>query len=142
MSIYFIQCGKNGPIKIGYTNKDVKERMAQLQTACPYELKLLWITDGGPEEEQTLHHNLKHENIRGEWFRPGNDVLRSIDDSENLFPIKLNHDKEMEIWESYNNRLFMTTPLGELTFDINTDEIHINPYLETVKIKINEWWNK
>ena len=68
--IYFIQCGENGPIKIGYTDNGVETRMAQLQTGCPYELRLLWVYTGNDLTESQLHKEFAHERIRGEWFRP------------------------------------------------------------------------
>ncbi len=40
--IYFIQAGKNGPIKIG-KSENPKERLSQLQTANYQKLILLWI---------------------------------------------------------------------------------------------------
>lgn len=78
MSIYFIQAGKNGPIKIGYTNNGVNERLNQLQTACPYELKLLWVYEGETYTESEVQESLRHEHIRGEWFHPGKDVFEKI----------------------------------------------------------------
>ena len=46
MSIYFIQAGENGPIKIGKTNGDAKDRLANLQIGNHEELKLLWVYHG------------------------------------------------------------------------------------------------
>jgi len=119
MSIYFIQCGTNGPIKIGYTNKDVKERTAQLQTACPYELKLLWVTDGGTEEEQSIHENLKHENIRGEWFRPAEDVFFTIRDSSNEYVCG-----ENIVYDGYE-RLQIETPKNYYVIDKDTGNVEV-----------------
>jgi len=78
--IYFIQAGKNGPIKIGQTNNGIEERIAQLQTGCPYELRLLWCYNGDGYTEQVVHDLFKHERIRGEWFRPSPSILEFIRD--------------------------------------------------------------
>ena len=77
--IYFIQAGKNGPIKIGQSD-DPKERLNQLQTANPYELKILWLFDydGGDWDEQAIHKEFRHELIRGEWFRPSRKLFKFI----------------------------------------------------------------
>lgn len=75
--IYFVQCGKNGPIKIGCA-ANVEDRVAQIQTSCPYELKLLWKIDGGMNKEAEIHERWKHEKIRGEWFRPSRSLLNFI----------------------------------------------------------------
>ena len=72
--IYFIQCGENGPIKIGQTG-DVEKRISQLQTGCPYELKLLWTYHGNSWKEEEVHEALEAENIRGEWFHPSSNVF-------------------------------------------------------------------
>jgi len=125
MSIYFIQCGTNGPIKIGYTNKDVKERLSQLQTACPYELKLLWVTDGDQEDEQKMHESLKHENIRGEWFRPGKDVLAAVRDSDNEYIVEMNNYENIDIYENYGGTVYLASSLGDILFDLKNKEIKV-----------------
>ena len=76
--IYFVQCGKNGPIKIGCTG-NVEERIAQMQTCCPYELRLLWQIQGDKNDEAEIHERWKHERIRGEWFRPSRKLLVFIE---------------------------------------------------------------
>jgi len=100
--IYFIQCGTNGPIKIGYTDNDVQSRLNQLQTACPYELKLLWYCQGNQSYESEIHECLSHERIRGEWFRPGKSVLDFIDDdATNNWEIKTTDEADgLSITES------------------------------------------
>ena len=142
MSIYFIQCGTNGPIKIGYTNKDVKERVAQLQTACPYELKLLWVTDGDQESEQFIHERLKHENIRGEWFRPGKDIIEEIESSDNEYTVNLHNFGEISILESVDGEICFYTPLGEIILDLKKNTFKINPVKEKPEVLINKWWTR
>lgn len=69
--VYFIQCGDGGPIKIGIA-KAVNERLADLQVANPYELRLLGYvpTDDAEALEGRLHGQFYQLRIRGEWFRP------------------------------------------------------------------------
>ena len=74
ISIYFIRCGKKGPIKIGYA-KDVEKRMADLQIGNPYQLFLIAAVPvksmaHGKQVEKWLHQRFKTQHIRGEWFRP------------------------------------------------------------------------
>ena len=67
--IYFVQRGQAGPIKIGYTSKDdVRDRIANLQTASPEPLNLLGCIDGGREKEQALHRLFSAHRLHGEWF--------------------------------------------------------------------------
>lgn len=88
--IYFIQAGKSGPIKIGHTDNSVRERMAQLQTGCPYELNLLWQFIGDLNKEAEIHREFEHENIRGEWFRPSLELLDYIEyDAVNEWVVEL-----------------------------------------------------
>ncbi len=98
--IYFIQCGKNGPIKIGYTG-NVEGRLASMQTSCPYELKLLWSIKGDTDDEQDLHEEWKHERIRGEWFHPSKKLLEYINKwASNDWEIKLSDDQTIDITET------------------------------------------
>jgi hypothetical protein len=76
--IYFIQAGENGPIKIGYTEKPIKERLSQLQMANHLELKLLWHIKGSLEKEKIIHNHFKEERLRGEWFNPAKKILTFI----------------------------------------------------------------
>ena len=133
MSIYFIQCGKNGPIKIGYTDKDPKERLSQLQTACPYELKLLWVYKDDDYSEKQIHEELKHEHIRGEWFRPGNDVLAFIrDEMVNRYTLDLIMLKnELSIIESFGDRIEIG--FGPTVLFVSEDDIYIST---TKEVKI------
>jgi hypothetical protein len=64
--IYFIQC--KGFIKIGYTSRDISQRFSQIQSHCPYELKIIFIYEGDLYTEELLHRRFNHLNVRGEWF--------------------------------------------------------------------------
>lgn len=81
--IYFIQCGENGPVKIGQTSNGVEERLNQLQTGCPYKLKLLWVYHEDVYSEPEIHEIFKHERISGEWFHPSRNMMIFI--HEELF---------------------------------------------------------
>lgn len=119
MAIYFIQAGTNGPIKIGQTSNGIKERMAQLQTGCPYELKLIWLYTGDDFTEQDLHKEFAHERVRGEWFRPTKDLFSFIRcNLENRFKIELPNGEPVDIIE-YTTHTSIEAP--GFIFDVEKD---------------------
>jgi hypothetical protein len=67
MSVYFIQAGEGGPVKIG-TAISARVRMDSLQVGHYEELFLLRTLDGGRPLEQWLHGKFIERRIRGEWF--------------------------------------------------------------------------
>lgn len=76
--VYFIQIQPPvGPIKIGIT-ANIKKRLFQLQTACPYDLKVLSTIPGWKDTELIIHEKFKNYRIRGEWFHPHQDILERI----------------------------------------------------------------
>jgi hypothetical protein len=75
--IYFIQAA-SGPIKIGTTKKRAQRRLEELQIANHETLTLLATIPGDQQTEVKLHEQFKHLLIRGEWFRPGEDLLSYI----------------------------------------------------------------
>jgi len=97
--IYFIQEGTEGPIKIGYTSKSVRTRMATLQTASAQKLRLLATAEGTQKDESMLHARFSACHIKGEWFKPSVDLMNYI------FPVpKIDHNKNdgTEIRQSYD----------------------------------------
>lgn len=78
--IYFIQIGRHGPIKIGYTAKRrVSHRKGNLQTANPCRLRVRLCMGGDENREAVLHRFFAYAHIRGEWFRPAPQLLDYID---------------------------------------------------------------
>ncbi len=76
-SVYFIQSGVDGPIKIG-VSADPVARMAQMQTGMPHTLRLLAFYPGTRDDEQNLHKRLATFRIRGEWFHPSEEVFAAV----------------------------------------------------------------
>lgn len=74
MSVYFIQQGQDGPVKVG-TAKDLGRRMAGLQGANPFPLRLIGVLPGGRMEERAIHEKLSAWRIHGEWFQAAPEVL-------------------------------------------------------------------
>lgn len=65
MSVYFIQCGERGPIKIGQTI-NIRARLGYLQSALHEPLIVRGILDDVTEYE--MHRKFERLHIRGEWF--------------------------------------------------------------------------
>ena len=76
-SVYFIQCGLEGPIKIGWST-NVSERLATAQTYHHEELVLRATAPGGADVEARLHAVFQAAHIRGEWFRPVPELLELV----------------------------------------------------------------
>src|SRR4051812_12804539 len=73
--VYFIQQGWSGPVKIGVA-RSPQRRMAELQTASPYVLRLLGVVPhGGTPLEGELHQRHAVDRLYGEWFQPTAAVL-------------------------------------------------------------------
>jgi hypothetical protein len=87
--IYFIQCGNDGPIKIGYTDRETNIRMAAMQVCCPYELKIIGLMEGSYSEEQELHKIFKYHRIRGEWFSNTREIINYLNGEHKLTFTKL-----------------------------------------------------
>lgn len=78
MSVYFVQVGKDGPIKIGTTHGDPRGRLGALQTSHHETLVLLGSISGGVNVEGVWQHRFKALRLRGEWFRAAPELLAAI----------------------------------------------------------------
>ncbi len=69
--LYIIQSRTTGAVKIGRSD-DPERRLRQLQTGCPYALKLILVLGGGGIIEAHVHHCMRRHRTRhthgGEWF--------------------------------------------------------------------------
>lgn len=79
MTIYFIQAGETGPIKIGYTSGTAAGRMIALQTCSPFKLRCLGEVYGGPSLEGQVHAHLAEFRTCGEWFAPEDAVHETLE---------------------------------------------------------------
>ncbi len=77
MAVYFIQCGQDGPIKIG-TAISPDMRLIALQGGHWQQLTLLAWHEGGRDAELALHARFQHLLIRGEWFAPTRELMDHI----------------------------------------------------------------
>lgn len=76
--VYFVEMGKDGPIKIGFCGGAFIGRARALQTFSPYDLYLLGHLPGGPDLEAELHREFSRDRLRGEWFKPSASVRRLV----------------------------------------------------------------
>lgn len=77
--VYFIQCGDQGPIKIGFSKHESAEnRLTVAQVYNPFLLTLLCVMPGGRRKEQQFHIQFHEFNILGEWFSPNKELLNII----------------------------------------------------------------
>ena len=69
--IYFLLAGDR--VKIGVAKYPVN-RVATIQTSCPYRLEVLLILPGSYQEEHDLHHKFRNYRCTGEWFEFGQGI--------------------------------------------------------------------
>lgn len=65
---YLYAIGSDNYIKIG-TTKNIKRRLAEIQTYVPFKVELMTIVHGSLYMEGQLHILLKPFQLHGEWFR-------------------------------------------------------------------------
>jgi len=65
--VYAVRAEGTSNVKIG-VSKNVKARVAALQTASPHPLVLIGCFPGEESDERRLHRLLNHRHLRGEWF--------------------------------------------------------------------------
>ena len=87
--------------KIGYTSKNVQNRINELQTGCPYKILLVETYESkyARKIETTLHNIYSHINTHGEWFE------LNIEDVCNF---KMLCDKYHNIQQLLNNNLYIS----------------------------------
>lgn len=77
--VYFIQAGDSGPIKIGIA-MNLLSRIKHLQSQSPLKLNLLATIEGGLPKEREIHKRFSAHRLHGEWFSPGEELLKFISD--------------------------------------------------------------
>lgn len=66
--VYLIVDETNTYCKIGNAN-NVQKRLSQLQTGCPFRLRVESFCDGGARLEREMHRDLQEFRLSGEWFK-------------------------------------------------------------------------
>lgn len=83
--IYAVQEEDDGPIKIGFS-VDADIRLLSLQCGNPRLLNELGRLGGERRDETKIHSRLASHRIRGEWFRPHQEVLDLVAGWRNRTP--------------------------------------------------------
>lgn len=76
--VYFVEC--RGQIKIGFTTRDVRERIKEFETGNPDECKLLGaiaVPEG--RDDRYFHQQFAMFRRRGEWFDKVPALMAAID---------------------------------------------------------------
>jgi hypothetical protein len=79
------------PIKIGRTTntETLVRRVKTIAEHLPYPLELMGIITGArADAESRLHEKFRHLRFRGEWFYPGVDLIRYIEEYAEPFETK------------------------------------------------------
>lgn len=68
--VYFIGIGSEyvTHVKIGFTRGNPYARMRDLQTGCPFQMRMLGFVLGNMAQEAELHDVFKEHRCVGEWF--------------------------------------------------------------------------
>lgn len=78
-TIYFVQEGHDGPIKIGATKQSLYHRIAHMQCGNYRRLQVLGvIVDQKRKAEIDWHRRFANVRIHGEWFVPTAKLLQAI----------------------------------------------------------------
>ena len=81
--VYFITMNTGGecPVKIGYSS-DIDKRLSALQTASPYTCEIVGKLAGDFSLEREIHSKFRQYNMRGEWFRPVDEIFIYLRDMQ------------------------------------------------------------
>ena len=116
--IYFIQHGKDGPIKIGNTSSNnptgLVDRLISLQVGNPVKLRIIGFCQGGKKEEILLHKQMRRFRISGEWFELKDELIDLI---KNL---SISNEKDRLLWDE-------TISVDELVIKFQ-NEVNCNIY--------------
>ena len=78
--VYFLSTNaiRNYPIKIGFTREHRDSRISDLQTGCPYPLRVLARAKGSVWIEKELHKRFQADQLIGEWFARSPELMGLI----------------------------------------------------------------
>jgi DNA-binding XRE family transcriptional regulator len=83
MSVYFIQAGNDGPVKIGWAATPTN-RLRQMQTASPHPLLLRRVVpEASRIVERWFHRWFAERRLNGEWFSFTDEMLSLEPPTEN-----------------------------------------------------------
>lgn len=140
--IYFISY-EGGPIKIGVA-KNPESRLRELQTGCPFPLRVLGTMPGTISLERQLHIKFDHLRLGGEWFSRDREILNFIDIEKERQSSQQYDDEVSGLKAKINNlelsNLHLNSKLIEYQKRVSANEIKILEKLlkEQSDVLINE----
>lgn len=93
--IYVAEIQNRKWVKIGYSDESCINRVAQLQTGCPYKINLVLAVDGSLLQEQQIHKALRVALARirlpasfsmNEWYQGGHPFIKKLISALGLGP--------------------------------------------------------
>lgn len=104
MFVYLLRLGDTDFYKVG-VSKDVQNRIADLQTATPFELRLIGFIEQSDalRVERDIHRALAGRRVRNEWF-------------------KSDHDEIVEVFQAVNAMAFVDQQLDDPTLTLSEDD--------------------
>lgn len=76
--VYFVG-GEQGPVKIGFTQQPIKERLKCIQNGSPVKLHVLAIQPARRQREGWYHRQFAAYRLHGEWFERAPEILAEIE---------------------------------------------------------------
>lgn len=77
--VYFLRENGVGAIKIGITG-NLKARLRSMRSNTPHEITVLGSAHANERFEGQLQRKFAYVRIRGEWFRPVEELLKYIEE--------------------------------------------------------------
>jgi hypothetical protein len=92
LAVYFVRAGATQMVKIGHTNRDVADRVRELQTSNPEPLSVICVVEGDETVEANYHRRYMQywAKAQNEWFEFPEHIIEEI-----------RHEQQ---WETRNQR--------------------------------------
>jgi hypothetical protein len=76
--VYFVG-GESGPVKIGWTQQPIKDRLKCIQNGSPVKLHVLATANRHRIAEKWYHRQFASSRLHGEWFDRTPELLAEIE---------------------------------------------------------------
>ena len=88
--VYLIQQDVTWAVKIGFTSDgdSLVGRVATLQTASPYRLRIIYRMPGSAATEAQLHRRFQRYRLMGEWFSPSIEMAEWLAEHKASAPMR------------------------------------------------------